>query len=82
LQDVKIPMYITFVAYWIIGFPVSVYFGKYTTLGADGIWIGLCAGLASAALFLYLRFNNVTRRLVLENDARTQEQDAAITINN
>lgn len=67
LQDVKIPMYITFVAYWIIGFPVSIYLGLYTELKATGIWIGLLAGLSAAALFLYIRFSKLTQKLVLEN---------------
>jgi MATE family multidrug resistance protein len=67
LQDVKIPMYITFVAYWLIGFPISYILGKHTDLGATGIWIGLLAGLSSAALFLYLRFARLTKRLVVEN---------------
>jgi MATE family multidrug resistance protein len=67
LQDVKIPMYITFVAYWLIGFPVSFYLGRYTELGATGIWIGLLAGLTSSALFLYIRFTRLTTKLVLEN---------------
>lgn len=67
LQDVKIPMYITFVAYWVVGFPVSFYLGKYTSLEAVGIWIGLLAGLSTAALFLYIRFNLLTKKLVLEN---------------
>lgn len=67
LQDVKIPMYITFVAYWIIGFPISYYLGKYTELKAVGIWIGLLAGLTAAALFLYIRFARLTKNLVLQN---------------
>tara|TARA_R110000868_G_scaffold98253_4_gene270327 strand:- start:2690 stop:4066 length:1377 start_codon:yes stop_codon:yes gene_type:complete len=67
LQDVKIPMYITFVAYWVVGFPVSLYLGKYTSLEAVGIWIGLLAGLSTAALFLYIRFTRLTKKLVLEN---------------
>ena len=67
LQDVKIPMYITFVAYWIIGFPISYYLGKYTELKAVGIWIGLLAGLTAAALFLYIRFAKLTRKLVIQN---------------
>jgi len=67
LQDVKIPMYITFVAYWIIGFPISFYLGIYTELKATGIWIGLLAGLTAAALFLYIRFERLTKKLVLEN---------------
>ena len=68
LQDVKIPMYITFVAYWIIGFPISYYLGKYTNLGATGVWIGLLSGLSAAALFLYIRFARLTKKLYLENN--------------
>jgi MATE family multidrug resistance protein len=67
LQDVKIPMYITFVAYWIVGFPISYYLGKFTKLDAVGIWIGLLAGLSVAALFLYIRFHYLTKRLLIEN---------------
>jgi multidrug resistance protein, MATE family len=65
LQDVKIPMYITFVAYWIIGFPISYYLGKCTELKTTGIWIGLLAGLSVAALFLYIRFSRLTKKLKL-----------------
>ena len=68
LQDVKIPMYITFVAYWIIGFQISIYLGIYTDLKAVGIWIGLLAGLTAAALFLYIRFARLTKKLIVEND--------------
>ena len=67
LQDVKVPMYITFVAYWVVGFPISYYLGKYTELGAVGIWIGLLAGLTTAALFLYIRFHKLTNKQVLKN---------------
>lgn len=67
LQDVKIPMYITFVAYWIVGFPISFYLGEYTSLKAVGVWIGLLAGLTAAALFLYIRFHYLTKKLLSEN---------------
>ena len=67
LQDVKIPMYITFVAYWIVGFPTSYYLGKFTDLKAIGVWIGLLAGLTTAAIFLYIRFYFLTKRLILKN---------------
>jgi MATE family multidrug resistance protein len=70
LQDVKIPMYITFVAYWVIGFPISFYLGKYTDLKAVGVWIGLLAGLTAAALFLYIRFARLTKKLVQENSEK------------
>jgi multidrug resistance protein, MATE family len=64
LQDVKIPMYITFVAYWVVGFPISFYLGLHTPLKATGVWIGLLAGLSTAALFLYLRFHKLTKQLI------------------
>ena len=63
LQDVKIPMYITFFAYWVIGFPISYYLCDYTDLKAVGIWIGLLAGLSAAAVMLYIRFNYLTKKL-------------------
>lgn len=64
LQDVKVPMYITFVAYWVVGFPISYYLGEYTSLKAVGVWIGLCAGLTFAAVFLYLRFHFLSQKLL------------------
>jgi MATE family multidrug resistance protein len=57
------------VAYWVIGFPISYYLGKYTSLQAVGIWIGLLAGLSAAALFLYIRFARLTGKLAKENNA-------------
>jgi len=64
IQDVKIPTVITFVSYWLIGFPISYYLGLHTSLKGTGIWIGLLAGLTAAALFLYLRFNYLTNKLI------------------
>ncbi len=61
MQDVKIPTVITFIAYWIIGFPVSIYLGKYTNLGAVGVWIGLLAGLGAASILLYIRFRHLLK---------------------
>ena len=67
LQDAKIPMYITFVAYWVIGFPISIYLGLETELKAVGVWIGLLAGLTAAAIFLYIRFNYLTKKIIIQN---------------
>lgn len=69
LQDVKIPMYITFVAYWVVGFPISYYLGEFTDLKAQGVWIGLLAGLTTAAILLYLRFNYLTKKLIRNSSA-------------
>jgi MATE family multidrug resistance protein len=67
MQDVKIPTLITFVAYWLIGFPVSYFLGSDDMLGSEGIWIGLLSGLTIAATLLYIRFNILTNRLITNN---------------
>ncbi|MHC5201315.1 MATE family efflux transporter [Myroides sp. LJL119] len=67
LQDVNVPMVLTFISYWIIGFPVSIYLGLYTDLKAVGIWIGLLAGLTTAAIVLSIRFHILTKRLIKNN---------------
>ncbi|MEW7279228.1 MATE family efflux transporter [Aquimarina sp. 2201CG1-2-11] len=68
LQDVKIPTIITFIAYWIVGFPISYYLGLHTSFKSSGIWIGLLAGLTVSALLLYYRFNVLTKRLILKKE--------------
>ena len=79
LQDVKMPTVITFIAYWVIGFPISIYLGLFTELKATGIWIGLLAGLTVAALFLYLRFNYLTNKMISSADSeQLQPADMAV----
>ncbi len=67
LQDVKIPTFITFIAYWIIGFPICYYLGLHTELGSSGIWIGLLSGLTASAIMLYIRFNYLTKKLIVQS---------------
>jgi MATE family multidrug resistance protein len=67
LQDVKIPTVITFISYWLIGFPISYYLGLYTHFESMGIWIGLLSGLTASAIMLYLRFNYLTKKLIISN---------------
>lgn len=64
LQDVKIPTLITFFSYWIIGFPVSYFLGDASKYGSSGIWIGLLAGLTASSIFLYIRFNYLSKQLI------------------
>ena len=56
LKDVKVPMIMTGVSYWVIGFPTALYLGLFTPVGAVGIWYGLLAGLAAASVLLGARF--------------------------
>lgn len=60
LHDVKIPTVITFVAYWLVALPVGYLLAFHTALGPVGIWVGLAAGLGSAALLLGWRFHRMT----------------------
>lgn len=68
LQDVKVPTAITFVAYWLIGFPISFYLGLFTELKSTGIWLGLLAGLTASAIMLYIRFNKLTKKMIINTE--------------
>jgi MATE family multidrug resistance protein len=64
LQDVNIPSIITFIAYWVIGFPICYFLGTELNLGTFGIWIGLLSALTSSALMLFFRFNYLSNKLI------------------
>ncbi|MGY5352920.1 MATE family efflux transporter [Wenyingzhuangia sp. IMCC45533] len=68
LQDMLVPMRLVFVSYWVIGFPICYYLGLKTSLGTIGIWIGLLIGLTFSSLLLYLRFNHLTKTLLLSEN--------------
>ncbi|MGA7727195.1 MAG: MATE family efflux transporter [Opitutaceae bacterium] len=61
LTDVKVPALITFIAYWIVALPLGYMLGIRGSFGAAGIWMGLAAGLAVAAVVLGARFLRMTR---------------------
>lgn len=63
LKDTRAPLMATAVAYWGIGIPFAWWFGLHGALGAPGVWMGLIAGLATAAVLLLLRFDLLSRRL-------------------
>lgn len=62
LKDVRIPMLITAISYWAIGFPIAAWLGLFTPVGAVGVWWGLLAALASAAALLGGRLLLFTRK--------------------
>jgi MATE family multidrug resistance protein len=64
MQDVKIPTIIVFIAYWVVGFPISYYYGDFSQLKEVGIWIGLLCGLLFSSVFLYLRFAYLTNKMI------------------
>ena len=61
IADVKVPAIITLVAYWIVALPLGYGLGVRGGYGGVGIWSGIAAGLACAAIFLALRFARLTR---------------------
>jgi len=61
LKDVRLPMIITGVSYWLVGFPTAAWLGLGTGVGAPGIWYGLLAGLLCAAILLGGRLLWLTR---------------------
>ncbi len=63
-KDAKVPMLLNFSAYWLIGFPLAWWLGIKSGLGPAGIWSGLIAGLFACAIFLLLRYRQVSRRAV------------------
>ncbi len=67
IMDVRVPALITLVAYWGIALPLGYLLGVRGPFGAVGVWSGLAAGLAFAAVFLTARF---TRRTSAGNSYR------------
>lgn len=64
-KDTRIPMFIMLFSFWVIGLPLG-YTLTFTdhlvpAMGAPGFWVGVTAGLASAALLLGWRLFLYTR---------------------
>ncbi len=69
--DTRIPAVLHMVAFWGIGVPLGAYLGFRTPLRERGLWIGLVAGLAAAALLqsgrVVLRLRGDLRRVSVEH---------------
>jgi MATE family multidrug resistance protein len=61
ISDVKVPTFITLLAYWGIALPIGYSIGVRGGVGAVGVWIGIAGGLGFAAIFLTARFLRLTR---------------------
>lgn len=70
LKDSRIPMLIVLVAYWLIAFPLGWLLGVRWGFGPAGPWIGLIAGLSSAAVLLNWRFWRLSTHLERYNPSR------------
>ncbi|MGJ8684213.1 MAG: MATE family efflux transporter [Nonlabens sp.] len=63
LQDVWIPSVICFIAYWLVGFPISYYLGIINNYGGKGIWVGLLVGLSVSSLLMYMRYRYLVNKI-------------------
>jgi MATE family multidrug resistance protein len=63
-KDTRIPMVITIIAYWLVGFPLAWMFGIPLHLGPRMIWAGFIGGLTVAAVLLVSRFARLSRAAI------------------
>lgn len=78
VQDVRIPTWITLVAYWGIALPLAWYLGVYSGYGVQGIWISLVIGLTVAASILSWRFLRLSQTLRFPQNEPVAETQTAL----
>ncbi len=61
LKDTRMPMVFNLISYWFIGFSVGYYLSFIGGYGPEGLWMGLIAGLTTAAMLHNIRFHLLTR---------------------
>jgi multidrug resistance protein, MATE family len=64
LQDVKIPSFLIFVAYWIIALPFGYWLAFPLGMGPAGIWLGLLIGLTLTASAMVVRFHLLSKKVL------------------
>jgi MATE family multidrug resistance protein len=65
IADVNLPTGITLVAYWGLGLPLGYVLAFWYNFEGVGLWIGLTAGLAFAAIFLTWRFYVKAKKMLI-----------------
>jgi MATE family multidrug resistance protein len=68
--ETRIPMFSSFVAYWVIGLPLGYYLGFRRGLGAAGMWTGLAVSLAVIGTLLVFAWKHKVRALVASPEAK------------
>ena len=61
LKDTKVPMMLALISYWLVAFPISAWLGLKTSLGGEGVWIGMAIGLLVVWIALGWRLHIKTK---------------------
>lgn len=64
LADVKIPLILSIISYYLVCLPLGYFCGIVLGMGAVGVWIGLLLGLVFAALLFLWRFDKISKRII------------------
>ncbi len=67
MEDVKIPTFVTLMAYWVLGLPLGYLLAFEFGFEEKGIWYGLLIGLSITAVILFYRFRALSRKRLLAN---------------
>ena len=59
-KETRTPLFICFVAYWLIGLPSGYYLAEFESMSAGGYWLGILIGLSFAAVLLLRRLIRVS----------------------
>ncbi|MFA7067575.1 MAG: MATE family efflux transporter [Acidaminococcaceae bacterium] len=62
-KDVKVPFYISLVAYWVICLPLGIFLDVYVGQGPYGYWQGLIIGILFSAGMLVLRLKKIQNKV-------------------
>jgi multidrug resistance protein, MATE family len=77
MSDVRVPAVVAIISYWLVALPIGGALAFFVGLGARGIWIGLAAGLATAALILIWRFHRLSQNANHQRRTHSPEDAAA-----
>ena len=69
LADVKIPLILSIISYYLVCLPLGYLCGITLEMGAVGVWIGMLLGLAFAAMLFLWRFNKLSKMIIKNHTA-------------
>lgn len=76
-KDARMPLVLTLVAYWGVGFPMAWWLGILAGYGPEFVWVGLIAGLSVCAVLLLWRYTLISRQTVLAAAQHKEGRHAA-----